>query len=176
MSYFCVTCPLSQPHTPFLSTPEFLVCCPPSGILTWHSSTCQGSIFSLVSFGSFLSSVRSLEEKWARHPSLPLKSSFPYLVFTYGPHISVCTWSRPCYWPPAWAAVFHSCVTQAHWPKLHCSSPLLSMMWLHWAIFHSPYSIKSCPLGKPSMVLLPPVLCAPCCPSNDVLNTQCSGR
>lgn len=79
VSYFCVTCPLSQPHTPFLSTSEFLVCCPPSGILTWHSSTCQGSIFSLVSFGSFLSSICPLEEKWARHPSLASQIVFSLL-------------------------------------------------------------------------------------------------
>lgn len=79
MSYFCVTCPLSQPHTPFLSTPEFLVCCPRFGILTWHSSTFQGSIFSLVSFGSFLSSICPLEEKWVRHPSLTSQIAFSLL-------------------------------------------------------------------------------------------------
>lgn len=90
----------------------------------------QGAIFSLVSFGPFLSSVCPLKEKWASFHLWPLKSSFPYLGFSSGPHISICTWSRPCYWPPAWAAVFHTCVAQAH-RLITLLFPLLSVMWLH---------------------------------------------
>lgn len=90
----------------------------------------QGAIFSLVSFGSFLFSVCPLKEKWARHPSLASQIIFSLFGLQFWTTHIYLYLSRPFYWPPAWAAVFHTCVAQAH-RLITLLFPLLSVMWLH---------------------------------------------
>lgn len=80
---FLCCLPLHQSHTPILSNPEFLVCYPPSGILT-TSLLLPGLQFFLVSFRTFLSSVSLLEENGPDIHLWPLKTSFLFLGFSSG--------------------------------------------------------------------------------------------
>lgn len=120
-------------------------------------SSCQGSMFFLVSFGSFLSSVSLLEEKWT--PTS--ENSSLYLGFSSGPDTAT---SRPR------PLVFRVCVGGGTllFPPSQCvpasSSPCLS-----------PH-IRSHPFGKPSLVLQLHACVLPSCDSNNhVLNAPWSG-
>lgn len=65
---------------------------------------------------------------------------------------SISIWSRWFSWPLAWAAVFHVCMSQAHWLGKLLFPP-------SWCILaspnpcHFPHSIKSHPFGRLSLVL-----------------------
>lgn len=118
-----------------------------------------GLQFFFVSFGPFLSSVSLLEEKkWARHPSLASPNILTLLGLQFWTrYFSICTWSRSCSWPPAWAVVFHACVAPAHWLVMLLFPPSQRAM-ASLNRFHSSSSTRSHPLGKPSLVL-PPQAC-----------------